>query len=284
MKIFLTGANGFIGSHLKNFLEKDGDEVFSCYRDKKFAGKNDFIYEEKINNLINFFKKIKPDMVIHLGALFISEHKSHDVEPLISSNIKFTNYILEAMSKSGCDKIINTGTSWQNYKNNYYSPVSLYAATKQASLDILYYYHKVHNINYINLKLFDTYGPNDKRKKLFQLLLSHNNKSKKLKMTGGNQKNNLTHVFDVCRANNITKKILYSKKNCSLEYAVASSKNIKLKNLVNKFIKLNKLKINIGWGEKNYRKIEVFEPWNNYKIVPRYKPQYDLDDGLKSLI
>ena len=284
MRIFLTGANGFIGSHLKAYLEKRGDEVFGCYRKKKYANKNDFIYKESLDDLIKYFKKVKPDMVIHLGALFISEHKSSDIENLIDSNIKFTNFILEAMMLNGCNKIINTGTSWQNFNNEEYSPVCLYAATKQAAQDLIHYYHKIHKINYINIKLFDTYGPNDDRNKLFHLLISFNNRKKKLKMTKGNQKINLTHVFDVCRGFELSKNILFSKKKYANEFAISSNKNIKLKELVSKFIKLNSLNINIGWGDKKYRKIEVFEPWNKYKSIPGYKPLYELEEGLKSLI
>ena len=241
-------------------------------------------YIKKINSIIRYFKKIKPDLVIHLGALFISEHKSKDIENLISSNIKFTNFILEAMMVCGCNKIINTGTSWQNFNNEKYFPVNLYAATKQASMDILYYYHKVHGINFINLKLFDTYGPFDNRNKLFKLLISHNNKVKKLKFTKGYQKINLTHIHDVCRGFNIAKKILITKKKFGKDYAISAKENIKLRDLVENFIKINNLNIKIGWGEKKYRKIEVFDPWNNFVNLPGYKPIYDLDNGLKDLI
>ena len=54
--------------------------------------------------------------------------------------------------------------------------------------------------------------------------------------------------------------------------------------MVENFIKINNLNIKIGWGEKKYRKIEVFDPWNNFVNLPGYNPIYDLDNGLKDLI
>lgn len=283
MKIFLTGANGFIGSNLKNYLIKEGFDVYGLYRQKR-KNEKDVYYNGNPKNMINIMQKTKPDIVIHLGALFISEHKTDNIKQLIEANISFTNYILEAMAITGCNKIINTGTSWQNYNHKEYNPVNLYAATKQAALDILKFYHKTFNISYINLKLFDTYGPNDKRGKLFNNLMKFHNSKKTINMTEGKQKINLTHVNDVCLAYHLSiKKLFKSKIKVGLEYGVSAKKNIALRELVNKFIKINSLKININWGGKKYRTNEVFKPWPKFNSIPGYKPKIKLEKGLKNL-
>lgn len=284
MKIFLTGASGFIGSNLKYYLTKEGFDVYGVYRQIRNKSK-DLFYNGNPKNLINLMLKTKPDIVIHLGALFISEHKTNNIKQLIKSNISFTNYILEAMTISGCNKIINTGTSWQNYNNKDYNPANLYAATKQAAFDILKFYHSTLNISYINLKLFDTYGPNDKRGKLLNNLMKFHNSQKMINMSEGKQKINLTHINDVCLAYHLSiNKLLKSKKKLSLEYGVSAKKNIELKKLVKKFIEINSLNININWGGRKYRTNEIFEPWNKFNSIPGYKPKIKLEDGLKNLL
>ena len=283
MKILITGANGFIGSNLKYFLLKKNYDVYSIYR-KKTNHKKDYFYNGNPINLVKLLSKIKPDVVIHLGALFIAEHKIDNIKQLIDSNIVFTNYLLEAMTISGCNKIINTGTSWQNFNNKDYSPTNLYAATKQAAFDILKFYHNTFNISYINLKLFDTYGPNDTREKLFNVLMKYQNSKKTLNMSKGEQKVNLTHVSDVCVAYHLSiKKLIKTKTKVGLEYGVSAKRNIKLKKLVNKFIEFNSLNININWGGRNYRKNEVFSPCSNLRPVPGYEPKISLEKGLKNL-
>ena len=83
----------------------------------------------------------------------------------------FGAHILEAMALTSVSYFINTGTYWQHYGgSSTYSPSCFYAATKQSFQDILKYYTDSKLIKSITLKLFDTYGPNDSRAKIFTIL------------------------------------------------------------------------------------------------------------------
>jgi len=139
----------------------------------------------------------------------------------------------------------------------------------------LYYYHKVHGINFINLKLFDTYGPFDNRNKLFKLLISHNNKVKKLKFTKGYQKINLTHIYDVCRGFNIAKKELlklsnHCKKNSINCHIILMPDIHKLNPYKLKFINKKMKKIAAKFEFQFHDLLNIFEGkdektvWNKY--------------------
>jgi nucleoside-diphosphate-sugar epimerase len=121
-------------------------------------------------------KRSNPDVVFHLASLFLSQHRPENVEPLIQSNLLFSTQLVEAMVNNGCKLLVNTGTSWQHFEDAHYSPVNLYAATKQAFEVILDYYVEAKGLALISLALFDTYGPGDPRPKLFSLLRKPRNR------------------------------------------------------------------------------------------------------------
>lgn len=279
--LLITGAQGFIASNFINRF-KNKYNFLQIIKNKKKniffkSKKNYYVYKkENINNLITFLKKNKPKLIIHFGSLFIAEHKSEQISKLIESNVLFGNHILESMLKSGCKKIINIETSWQNYNNSrQYNPSCLYAATKEAFKKILFFYHKAYGFSVINIKLFDTYGSNDKRKKIFNYLL----KKKEINLTRGMQKINLLHVDDVCDGIEKCSNHLLKKNISFIDYGLGSKKNYTLKLLIKKFIKINNLNLKINWGKKKYKAREIFKPYNKYKKIPGWKEKINIENG-----
>ena len=177
-RIVVTGATGYIGSNLiRKLIDKDKEVYIIVREHSRFDLIDDikdkvniFVYDNKIENLINFFNRVKPDIVYHLASLFIAEHKYSDIPNLIESNVKFGTEVLEAMNQSGTKKLINTGTAWQHYNNEEYNPVCLYAATKEAFEKIIEFYTNACGFKAITIELYDTYGPKDNRKKIINLL------------------------------------------------------------------------------------------------------------------
>jgi CDP-paratose synthetase len=170
MKILISGSTGFIGKHLvKRLLSKKYD-IYAIVRntkDSNLLGKEkSFIFSGDTEKLVSFMQKEKFDGVIHLASLFLASHKADDIKDLINSNVFLGTAILEASVKSNVKWFLNTGTFWQHYNNKDYSPVNLYAATKQAFEDIAKYYTETSKINFATIKLSDTFGENDTRPKI----------------------------------------------------------------------------------------------------------------------
>lgn len=291
-KAIVTGGTGFVGSNLSRELLKQGWEV-SIISQKEFGYKNIedikndlniFEYEGDIRKLINFFKDSKANVVFHLASVFISEHKSDDVNLLIDSNLKFGAHILEAMKESSTKFIINTGTSWQHYNNEDYNPVCLYAATKESFEKLMEYYIQGENIRAITLKLFDTYGETDTRPKLINLLNKFSREKTLLDMSPGDQVIDLVHVDDVVNAFIKAYEYLSKKNEVKYEkYAVSSGKELKLKELISIYEEVTGNKILINWGGRSYRKREVMNLWRNFKKLPNWNCTIDITEGLKRM-
>jgi len=292
-KIVITGATGFVGSNLTTFFLKKNYEVYLIIRPNSDLSNIDvksnklkiFKYDENISNLISFFKEVNPICTFHLASNFIAEHKSSDINSLVSSNITFGLQLLEAMKEADVKTLINTGTSWQHYNNEDYNPVCLYAATKQAFENLIEYYVQAENFKVITLKLFDTYGETDNRPKLINLLNQFAKNQTELKLSPGDQKINLVHILDVCAAYEIAMKLIETQeKNIHFKYAIKHSRSYTLKEVINVFEKVTQTKINVVWGGKLYRKREVMKLWDKGEILPNWKARISLEEGFKKNI
>jgi nucleoside-diphosphate-sugar epimerase len=267
MKILMTGATGFIGTHLVFSLVKHGHEVAILKRKdsalKMLVSLRDTIqvFNSDTYEDISFaIGKYAPDVVVHLATLYINQHKPGEIAGLINSNILFGTYVLEAMAEKGITKFLNIGTRWQHLENKRYCPANLYAATKEAFKDILGYYG-TKNIRHKTLELGDTYGKGDTRKKIMELLITACQKKEKLDLTPGEQVIDLIFVDDICRfiASNITSSVFFDNKTVSLSGTV-----IRLRDLGATIEREFKTKGLLNWGGKPYRGNEVMEPPSYY--------------------
>ena len=275
-KVLVTGATGFIGSNLCRKLLNNNFEVHILIRkNSKFDYLEDienklkkYVWNNSIENLSEYLKLNQIKCVFHLAAFVKTEHKMNDVENLLNSNILFGTEILEAMKYSNTKLIVNTGTYWQHYNSEEYNPVDLYAATKEAFEKIIKYYVEAENIRCITLKLFDTYGENDKRPKLINLLNKFADEGKELDMSLGEQKLDLVHVDVVTSSFLKAYKLLEENEDIKNEiFGVSSGKQISLREIVENFEKETGKKLKINWGARPYRKREVMEPIKTLKNI-----------------
>jgi nucleoside-diphosphate-sugar epimerase len=290
--ILITGSNGFIGSHLVLKLLQTNYRISvlnrspttnPIFKTNKCFG--DFCYDGSESSINIALQETQPDVVIHLASYFIPRHSPEDAKSLIISNVDFPCKLLESMSQMGIKKFINTGTYWQHYQNSHYDPVSLYAATKQAFEDILIYYVNSQKIDAITLKLFDTYGGGDTRRKVLNLLIDAATTQEKLKLSPGEQKLNLVHVRDVVSAYEVALKILLNRSGYThISYGISHSEIYSLQELAVAVEQVTGYAIQAEWGALPYRDREVMEPWSNYEKLPGWQASISLEEGLKMLV
>ena len=276
----VTGATGFVGSHLVRRLIKDGWETHIITRSSSSLKLLEDICDKVIvhqhngttNSMIDIIKEAEPDIVFHLASLFLAQHASEDIERLVQSNILFGVQLVEAMTLQGVTKLINTGTSWQHYENEDYNPVCLYAATKQAFEDMLKLYVEASELKVITLKLFDTYGPDDPRPKLFTLLRKVAKEQTELAMSLGEQLIDLVYIDDVVDSYLLAARRLINNRILGMEeYAVSSGKPISLKELVAVYGQTIGKPLPIKWGGRLYRSREVMVQWNKGQKLVGWK-------------
>lgn len=290
MNILITGATGFIGSHLINQLLIENHTLFCTLLENEKnpfgedAVKSTIFSTHSIDKNVDFFTRNNIEGIIHLASFVQSgEHKSVDIETLIDTNIKFGSLLLETAAKVKVKWFINTGTYWQNYSNQNYSPVNLYAATKRAFIDIAKYYFETNQIMFTTIKLFDTYGPNDNRPKIFNLWERIAKTGETLDMSPGEQLIDISYIDDIVDAFVLLAKHLQNEDKNILNgaiYSVNAEKRYTLKELASIFEKTTNQKLNIIWGGRPYKKREVMEPWLNGEVVPNWKPKVSINEGI----
>ena len=286
----VTGATGFVGRHLVLRLVREGWKVHIVIREgskhgiPELAQAINHAHDGTTEGMIALVAEAKPDAVFHLASLFLSQHEPKDIASLVLSNILFGNQLLEAMRINGVSQFINTGTSWQHFNNEDYNPVCLYAATKQAFEDILAYYIEAASIKAITLQLFDTYGPEDPRPKLFHLLEKTAKSQEPLSMSPGEQLIDLVYIDDVIDAYLCAHKELETMAAGRQVYAVSSGNPIPLKVLVQQYAEITKQTIAVNWGARPYRYREVLVPWNRGKRMEGWLPKISLIKGIRSII
>lgn len=286
----ITGATGYIGSHVLRYLLSKGWDIH-IIADPQFGYANIqdvlsqidvFEYDGNASSLCGYFKSVKADVVFHLAAAVITNYTPDQVAILVQSNIQFGTEILEAMKLSGIKLIVSTGSYWQNYNSDSYNPVDLYAATKEAFEKIIQYYVDAFDIRHINLRLFDVYGEDDNRPKLWTLLREIAGTDKHIAVSPGEQLLDLIHISDVCRAYEAAYNTLYTDKTIKNEvFGVRTGITVSLKEAVTQMEKASGKKINVDFGAKQYKDREVMRPCDKYKKLPNWEYLIPLCDGFK---
>jgi len=291
MKILITGATGFIGQNIVKSLVKNQD-IYAIVRENSDISKIDnkvkiFRYNGAIDTLIEFFQKEKFDGIVHLASLFLASHKPQNIPFLIDSNIKFGTELLECAKLSNVRWFINTGTFWQNYQNDDYNPVNLYAATKEAFEKIAKYYTETSNLIFTTIKLNDTFGPNDTRDKIFNLWQKISKSGETLNMSKGEQIIDISFIEDVVSSYVKLIEHLNSKEAFRFNqktFVVSNKEKYTLKDLAKIYEEVSGNRLNINWGAREYREREVMIPYNKGELVPGWEQKYSLKEAIKIML
>lgn len=179
-KVLVTGADGFIGSHLaEHLLEKGyGVKAFVCYNSFGNWGWLDTLPEEKQKELEIFAGDIRDpngvrdalrgvDWVFHLAALIAIPFSYHSPDSYVDTNIKGTLNVLQAARELGTEKVMVTSTS-EVYGTAQYVPIdekhpfqgqSPYAATKIGADRLAESFYRSFGLPVAIVRPFNTYGP-----------------------------------------------------------------------------------------------------------------------------
>ena len=281
-RILLTGVTGFVGRRLAHRMIEAGWEVAAIVRPSSDLKALPAAVRECVDfhmyaggTLTDIVREAEPTVVSHLASLYLAVHESADIPALVASNILFGTELLEAMAKNDVRRFVFAGTSWQHYQGAHYSPVNLYAATKEAFEMMLRYYEETAGMHAVGLKLFDTYGEGDTRRKILALLQEAAKTGEALALSPGEQKLDLVHVADVADAFLLAAEYLAADRaDIRGEYAVSAGTALSLREIAARLEKLLGKKIPVRWGERPYREREVMEPWRTGRLLPGWQRRH----------
>lgn len=266
MKILLTGASGFIGSELLKDLSQKHKLYITLRKNINYKSKNIKVLKFKDNfDLNKKLRNIKIDAVIHCATHYVKNHKFEDLKKLSNSNILFGNIILENLENMNTKIFINFSTVWEDYnrkKNNFYN---LYSAYKRAFKSLITFYkNKFFKIKFFDIVISDTFGENDRRKKIINIMRSNYQKNLTTKIISKNLYINLLNVLDINRGI----KLILKKNYKSGTYLFKNNEFYSLFNIVNFINNKNKKKIKVKWISNATLK----EKFYRYKALKNWKP------------
>ena len=240
--VFLTGATGFIGSHLLKRLIKEGCNVHisirknsSLWRIEEF--KNNFTVHDidltDSNDVSTLLQQIRPDVLFHLAAYGV-DYFQQDIHQAIDINVKASVNLFDAFDGQ---KFIHTGTCLEYGHNktpvsecNILLPNDMYGATKASSVCILNGMAKNAKCdNLIILRPFIVFGKNESMKKFLPHLINKLKHKHIVKMTPGEQVRDYVYVDDLVDAYILAATVPLKNKVEIIN--IGSGKGISLKNI-----------------------------------------------------
>ncbi|AJP74786.1 NAD-dependent epimerase/dehydratase family protein [Sphingomonas hengshuiensis] len=290
-RALVTGITGFIGGALSKRLLAEGWRVDAIVRPQSntdclpFARDVNFHIVEDGQDLTPVFAESRPDSVFHLASLYLAEHRPDQIGALVQSNILFPTLLAEAMAATGSRCLINTGTAWQNFQGKDYHPVNLYSATKQATEDLLLYYASARDLSVVTLRLFDTYGRGDKRRKLLQILIDSAKSGDPIDMSPGEQIVDMTHIDDVVDAFLLAAEHQLAQQRTLSETYYVSNERQSVRALASLVSETLGRPIEANFGGRPYRAREVMHPFSpqSEDLVPGWCAKRRLSDQILRL-
>jgi len=303
--IIITGAAGFIGSHLTEVLLKNNnfliliDNFNDYYSGKKeqleeitknYQNKKDFIlFREDLTNK-SLYKKVNYEIeyIFHIAAQAGVRYSINHAAEVSKNNIVSTLNIFEYALKINTIQKIVYASSSSVYGNPIYTPVdenhpknpiSPYAVSKLCGEIYANYYYQEYNLPITSLRFYTVYGPRGRPdmaiRKFFNLML----KNKEISIYGnGEQLRDFTYISDI-----INGLILACEKDASNGeiFNLGCSNPISINDLVKKMYKItNKLK-KVKYIDKQQGDVDItYSNIEKARKILKFNPKVEIDEGL----
>ncbi len=307
-KVLVTGAEGFIGSHLTERLINLGAEVTALVQYNSFNnwGWID-TFDKNIKNSISIvsgdireydgIKKIikGQEVVFHLAALIAIPYSYLSPMAYVRTNVEGTTNVLEACREYNIQKVIHTSTS-ETYGTALYVPIdekhpmqgqSPYSASKIGADKIAESFYKSFNMPVVTLRPFNTYGPRQSARAVIPTIISQILSGKKeIKLGSLTPTRDFNYVKDTAEA---FVKVAESDNTIGEVINAGSNYEITIGDTVKKIINIIGKDVKILCDDQRIRpeNSEVNRLWaDNTKIkqLTNWAPQYSIDRGLEETV
>jgi nucleoside-diphosphate-sugar epimerase len=290
-RIVISGVTGHVGQELARQLAHAGYEVHGLIRHEQPVERpisrstRLHVFGEGTEQLVDLFRNLRPEAVIHLAALARREHLIRDITPFINANIMVGTQLLEAARQSQCPRFIAAGSYLQHAHDGAFGALNFYAATKLAFANILAYYADAFGLCAAELILCNVYSEHETRPTLITDMAAAGAEGRAVTLHGGEAWVDPVHVEDVAAAFIHTLQLMESHQApCGevRQYSVTSGSDVSASQLAELLEKLlgRPMVINRSGEPTSSRRAR---PWRG-ESVPGWQPAITLEAGIARLL
>lgn len=304
--VLVTGADGFIGSHLTEALLEKGCKVkaLSYYNSFNFWGWLEDIPKNPNLEVVSgdvrdphFCKEIVKDMdiIFHLAALIAIPYSYIAPDSYVDTNVKGTLNICQAAKEKGGIRVIHTSTS-EVYGTAHYVPIdekhplqpqSPYSASKIGADMMAMSFYNSYGLPVTIARPFNTYGPRQSARAVIPTIITQIASGKKeIKLGDVSPTRDFNYVKDVCSG---FIAIAESEKTNGKEINISSNYEISIGDILNMIKKIMNSEVEFIVDDERLRPdtSEVFRLCGDNKLIKEitnFTPQYSLMKGLQETV
>lgn len=306
-RVFVTGAAGFIGSHLTESLVRAGAQVKALvrYNSTNRWGWLDTLPSEVLEQIevlpgdvrdADFVRKLvtRTEVGFHLAALISIPYSYDAPRSYIETNVTGTLNVLQATRDLGIERVVSTSTS-EVYGTAQYVPIdekhplqgqSPYSATKIGADQIAESFYRSFGLPVVILRPFNTYGPRQSMRAIIPNLLMQGLAGQEVRVGNLDPTRDFNFVLDTVQG--------FLKAGATPQAEgevinVGTGHEISIRDLVGKVEQLLGRPLNLVSTEERFRpeKSEVFRLCagvDKARQILNYAPRYTLDEGLQQTL
>jgi nucleoside-diphosphate-sugar epimerase len=301
-RVLVTGAHGFIGSHLTRALLDEGYGVGILHRESSDLSRVRDLGERISHHTADLrdpspvqaaVAEARPDAVLHLATYYAVEHRPDEVGVMMDTNVKGTIALLDASREKGVALFLNASTcavyrekEGPLAETDPVSPQNLYALTKLQAEEACRFYADRMGVPAATLRLFPPYGPGDNDRRLLPYAIRSLLSGQDVQLTTGTQKWDFVYVADIVAA--FLAALRQPEKAARAGVMnVATGDPRSVRDVVTRVREMTGSKGNLLWGAVPHRKNEVWynSGWTGkIRSVLGWEPRFSLDEGLAETI
>ncbi|HQD20330.1 MAG TPA: NAD(P)-dependent oxidoreductase [Bacillota bacterium] len=298
-RVLVTGASGFIGSHVAERLVKAGNRVavmvrqdsdlwrLKDFKDRLSLCRGDLRVQQDVENCVG---TVRPEYVFHMGAYGVDSRHTDPVQA-VSTNVLGMVFLVKSLLQAGCKKLINVG-SCMEYGNKdiqvkedaHLEPFNIYGSSKAAGSIIAHQLAAEHGLPVVTLRAFGVFGEREGCHKFFPHIILSILQGKEVKLTGCEQ------YRDYCYVDNLVDAIFLAAGNeeCQNDIFNVGSGTIRpLRDYVEMVYQRMDSPVKPQYGAIPYRPVEFWRPWpdtEKIRATLQWKPRISLEEGLDRTI
>lgn len=291
MKVLMTGATGFLGSHLAKGLLRENHEVVIIKR----SSSDIFRIEELLPSTVSYdvdrcsisdiMREQAPNVVIHTATNYGRSSEDGMFSRVFRDNVIFPMELLECLPSDSY--FVNTDSYFNNgafYPNDY---LSSYRLSKKHFLETARHYAMHKGIYLINARLEHVYGPLDSLSK-FTMYIIHKliDNQSPIELTLGEQQRDFVFVEDVVSAYLTILRNFHELSHRYMEFQIGTGVTETIRHFVELSKKLTRSTSELQFGKLPYRENEILFSQADVQPLKNlgWKPRFSLAEGISAII